>query len=124
MIIASITPLRADRGGGEKITLTGTFDLTKTYTVTVGGVPAYSGVPGHGNVVVTLDGTTIAFVMPPLATPGAKTVGVTEHPGNAFASTSIDALERVFGSAEFAVRRMFPPWADTGPRRLDLETPE
>jgi hypothetical protein len=120
--VTAINLLRTSWAGGEKIVLTGVFSLTTTYTVSVGGVEAYSGVPGQGNVVLTADGLTIAFVMPRQSSVGAKTVLVTESPGGATDTIGIDALERVFGSMAFAVRRMFPSWYETGPRRLDLET--
>jgi hypothetical protein len=124
LTVTAISLLRTSWAGGEKIVLTGTFSLTKTYTVSVGGVAAYSGVLGQGNVVLTADGLTIAFVMPRQSGVGAKTVLVTESPGGATDTIGIDALERVFAGTVFAVRHMFPSWYAAGPRRLDLEPPE
>jgi hypothetical protein len=123
-LVFTVSPLRVSRAGGDKITLTGTFPRDHTYAVTVGGVAAYSGVSGQGNVLLTPNETTLTFAMPPQPTAGAKTVALSKIGSTPDSGTSsITALERVFRSAVFSLRRMFPPWYATGPRRLELEPP-
>lgn len=123
--ISSIIPAQVSRQGGTKVVIAGTFPIDSTYLVRVNGILAYSGVPGSGTVVNT-DGDSVSFVVPPiaLASVGSLTVEVERNPGGDKVQTSMDVLERGFGSAAFELRRMFPSWYETGPRRLELEPEE
>lgn len=118
----AVAPERASRLGGELITVTGSFDTAESYTVTVGGVAAYSGVAGQGNTISPTSDTELSFVLPPLGT-GSKTIVVTEVGGSS-ANISLTILERNFGSASFEMRRLFPRWQGVGPRSLELEPQE
>lgn len=123
--ISSILPARASREGGIKVVLSGSFPDDRTYLVSVNNVAAYSGIPGQGTSIIAVS-DTLTFVMPqlPVGSVGAQTVEVSSVPSGETASTSIDVLERSFGSAAFELRRMFPPWYAAGPRRLELEPQE
>lgn len=124
-VITGIAPALVSRAGGEKIIVFGNFNPSFTYQVTVGGIVAYSGVPGQGETILP-DGDTLAFVLPPLgvAQIGSVTVEVTAFPSGETAQTSLTVAERSFGSAAFEMRRMFPRWYGTGPRRLETEPQE
>jgi hypothetical protein len=120
--ITAISPARASRDGGTKVTLSGSFPTDQTYTVTVDGVTAYSGVSGQGTTIQST-GDEISFALPPVAAAdiGSLTVEVTASPSSDTAQTSIEVTERAFGSASFELRRMFPRWYGVGARRLELE---
>jgi len=123
--ISSIAPTVASRVGGTKVVLTGSFSSDTTYLVKVDAVVAYSGVPGQGDLIQS-DGATLSFVLPPLTLSqiGIVTVEVEESPGGDKVQTTMNVIEQCFGSARFEIRRMFPPWYETGPRRLELEPEE
>lgn len=130
LTLTAISPPLVSLYGGDKVTVTGVFLRTRTYEVVVGGeeeanppVVAYSGVAGQGDVIFTPDETTISFAMPRLefATPTNVNVREIGGEGEPIEAIQIVALERVFHSTVFSMRRMFPPWYATGARRLDLE---
>lgn len=124
LTVNSVSPARVTREGGDVLTLDGVFPASDTYTVTVNGVVAYSGVPGGGNVAERVDLNTLRCVMPRLAGTGTVSVLVTGSPSAQQGSVSLDVVEKAFGSSQFEMRRMFPPQAETGARRLELEPPE
>lgn len=123
--ITTISPAVASRSGGEKIVVVGTFPTSNTYLVTVDGVAAYSGVPGQGTTISS-DGDSLSFVLPPLALSqiGSVTVEIEVVPGGEKVQTAMTITEKAFGSAPYELRRMFPRWYATGPRRLELEPQE
>ena len=123
--IGQIEPATVERRGGTKVTLRGVFPIDQTYVVRVDGIAAYSGVPGQGAVIRT-DGDSLSFVTPPLALSqiGAVTVEVETVPGAETVDTTLTVVEQSFGSAQFAMRRLFPAWYGVGPRRLGTEPQE
>lgn len=125
LAIGAIFPSRAGREGGTKIRLAGTFPINITYLVRVDGVLAYSGVPGQGTTIKS-DGDNLTFVLPPfdISQIGSLVVEVETVPGGDKVQTTLNVVERAFGSASFELRKMFPPWYAAGPRRLELEPQE
>lgn len=125
LLITAISPSKVDRLGGTLVTLQGTFPTDQTYLVRVDGVLAHSGVRGQGTVIQST-GDTLSFVVPAFeaSAVGSLTVEVETVPGADTVQTTLDVLERYFGSAAFELRRMYPSWHGLGPRRLELEPQE
>ncbi|MBT8430097.1 MAG: hypothetical protein KJN79_09325 [Gammaproteobacteria bacterium] len=119
----SVAPLQVSAIGGETLVATGTFSITTPVTVHLGPLgtaddPLCYGGQGLAYEVLSLDGTTIEFVSPPLAKgsvsltvvgPSTQTVG------------GITVVERSWPGKLHAVRRSFSPWASVGGRHLRSE---
>jgi hypothetical protein len=116
-----ISPDLVDQLGGTEVTITGTFDPSRAYAVTLGGRPCYSGVAGHGYLCRPVNSTTLRAVTPPVPSGevGAQTV-VVSHPLEDDQEGPLTVVESPFGKAH-GVRRCCPPWTALGARTLDLE---
>lgn len=116
-----VVPGVVSREGGSIATAYANLSIAATYTVLVGGIPAYSGVPGQGNIIRSLDGESITFVIPPLPI-GVAAVQITD--GVTVWNFSVTVLEKPLLRNVFMVRRNYHKWGETGPRLLDWEPRE
>jgi len=118
--ISSVTPDMFDQLGGTELVIEGTFTVGRGYTVSIGARECY-GRLGNGYLCYSADGTTLRAVTPPIPSgeSGAPTLTVF-HTLEGSASIGVTVVEAAFGDEHHA-RRLFPPWAGVGPRRLEIE---
>jgi hypothetical protein len=122
-----VSPGVIGEDGGYELELTGSFPAGASLEVFLGSAgdetdsPCYGG-PGLGYNPVSLDGTTVTVISPPIA-PGAgyslswRQVGG----GSPTVLGTVTALERNWPSKEFLMRGNFPPWSGIGSRTLERE---
>ena len=87
-------------------------------TGTTADLACYSGVPGQGAVCRSSDGETILCIAPPMAR-GALVLSI--HGNGDSGTSAVTAHEESHLDTVWDMRQHYPPWYDTGPRRLDVE---
>jgi hypothetical protein len=128
--LSSVDPETVAEDGGRLIEITGSFELQNRYKVHVGpnsssADPAcHSGKPGQGTIVYPLSAGLLRCYTPVVVPGGTYTITVVnqdtaeEHQ----LATALTVVPRHFWTGVYSLRRMFPAWLRTGPRKIDLET--
>jgi hypothetical protein len=83
--------------------------------------PCYGG-EGLGYFPKSEDGETLVIITPPQDAGSGKILSWRVAGGGAPASIgTVEVIERNFAFLSYQIRRLFPPWASVGARRLELE---
>lgn len=125
-VFGSVVPGVVSRAGGTVLTVYGAFTVETAYNAFVAGIPCFSGVSGRGLTVYSEDGMTVSFVMPrmDISQIGSSVTVVVTEVGAGSVQGTIAVVEQSFYSVSLEMRRMFAPWVEVGPRRLDLAPQE
>jgi hypothetical protein len=126
--LSSVSPTAVYDDGGETITLTGTFDPTAVYAVSIvttddGEIHCYSGSSGSGTLATPLSSTQLQAVVPPLPRGGPYAIRVRDATGAVAAGDLTAALtsrNRIFHERVPTLRQLMPPSFATGPRNLGV----
>jgi hypothetical protein len=123
--LQSVAPLYVDYNGGDQITLTGQFVTGVAYTARVGEQVVYSGIAGRGNLLYSLDGTTLTGYCPPLQSSEA-TYDVSVYASSAgmsFLAGALRAVPSFYLSEVFSLRSILPLNYLLGPRDFSALPP-
>jgi hypothetical protein len=119
LTLKSVTPTYASMAGGERLIVYGSFTLGVVYTVTLGGVACYSGVPSQGTGCYSYDGQSLRCYTPPVSSGQSADVAVTTAQGDAASLTRAVYICKPFYDSEvFSIRSVLPVDYNTGPRNL------
>jgi hypothetical protein len=125
--VSVIDPVLVCETGGDTITITGTFPIGEPFNVYFGPAgdatdPKCYGGESYGYSPMSVDGTTLAFVVPPTA-PSTSYISYQKglNPLVTLSSDPVTVIDRHWPNKQHSTRAGFPPWTGVGPRRLDLE---
>lgn len=120
LLADSVYPSVVGIQGGDRVVVFGWFpDYGSYYTAIVGGLAAYSGIPGQGaRIYPSL--TELAFIMPRVDNIGVITISLIADGGDTVMA-SISAVERSFGGHLFGLRQLFPRAWGVGGRSMEQE---
>lgn len=121
--------VRCSQAGGDRLRLTGMFPIGEPLEVFMGAngndtdAPVYGG-QGFGYLPFSTDGTTLIIVTPPQDFAGLVLLTIrVQSSGSLIVVDMGTVVERPWFGKQFDMRKSFPPQAETGARRLDLEEP-
>ena len=121
LVLSAIDTSVSGDDGGWEIIASGEFplgvDIGCEVWTDADHVRCYSGVAGQGDVIRTLDGATISFVLPPLPVGGPYTVSVVrlDTAETAELADAITVIHRSFTDRLYTLRAQWPPPRDVGP---------
>jgi hypothetical protein len=125
--LSSVSPSSVPDDGGELLTITGTFDITVSYAVSIvvgtEEIPCYSGASGSGTLSTPISVTQLQAVAPPLPRGGPYAIRVRDENGAIAGGDLANALtsrNRNFHMSIPGIRQLMPRSLATGPRNLSV----
>ena len=125
LVIESLVPDVVQDDGGYEIVMSGDFkdSVASVDVIDNDGTVhiCYSGKSGQGYSPRPMSPTVLRAVTPPLPAGGPYTLRVAQGASVVSIPMALTSVVRIRHAKVYEFRKRFPPWWDTGLRRMDLE---